>query len=61
MKEKILAAARESRRSPDYPPELLPDHFTSLNACDRYLNNYESNNVQNKGDREVSPCCFIFS
>ena len=50
MKEKIIAAAKESRKGSDYPQELLPDNFTSVNACDRYLNNYQSNHVQNKGE-----------
>lgn len=44
MKEKIIAAARESRRAPDYPQELLPDYFNN-STCDRYSNNYH---VQNK-------------
>lgn len=44
MKEKIIAAAREARRSPEYPQELLPDLSNSV--CDRYLNNYQNNHVQ---------------
>lgn len=54
MKEKIIAAARDSRRAPDYPQELLPDNFNNtVNACDRYLNNYQTNHVQSKGKSAV--------
>ncbi|KAK6626792.1 hypothetical protein RUM44_009269 [Polyplax serrata] len=56
MKEKIIAAAKESGKGPDYPQELLPDNFTSVNACDRYLNNYQSNHVQSKGHVGANAC-----
>lgn len=51
MKEKIIAAAREARRSPEYPQELLPDLSNSV--CDRYLNNYQNNHVQGKDETNV--------
>lgn len=41
MREKIVAASRESRLQPGYPQELLPDYF---NMCDKYLANAQYNN-----------------
>lgn len=55
MKEKIIAAAKESRRAPDYPQELLPDYFNNT-ACDRYSNNYHVQNKSNVANNHNCHC-----
>jgi len=55
MKEKIIAASRDMRLRPDYPPELQPEYFNH-SICDKYLNNYHENHLHSNGHIVSGQC-----